>query len=143
MEPWIKDLFLEQMRSTNVLTTFIHALGYREDTLMKAVQLMAEMNKGYIEHPSDKNVRSEQIKIRTSDQVTWNALMNGFARFGMYDAAEKLFDKMKANGIRQDLKTWCTLLKAYSRADYLEGLNLRCLVSRVEWVNWVKLATVK
>ncbi|KAF5203135.1 Pentatricopeptide repeat-containing protein [Thalictrum thalictroides] len=50
------------------------------------------------------------------NEVTWNVMLNGFAKMGLVDYARNLFDRIPV----RDLVSWSTMIDGYVRADRLD-----------------------
>lgn len=59
--------------------------------------------------------------------VTWNTMLNGYAKAGLTDAARDLFERIPT----KDLVSWATMVDGYLRADRLqEALLMYCEMTK-------------
>lgn len=59
-------------------------------------------------------------EMNNKDEVSWTALVSGYARFGKADETIELFEKMLAGGLKPDGVTFIGVLMACSRAGLVE-----------------------
>ncbi|KAG8382994.1 hypothetical protein BUALT_Bualt05G0137700 [Buddleja alternifolia] len=60
----------------------------------------------------------DEIKLR--DEVSWTALVSGYAQFGKADETISLFEKMLSRGMKPDEVTFISVLSACSRVGNVE-----------------------
>ncbi|GLU04864.1 hypothetical protein SLE2022_219930 [Rubroshorea leprosula] len=58
--------------------------------------------------------------MNIKDEVSWTAIVSGYAQFGKADEKIDFFERMVAYGLKPDGVTFIGVLSAYSRAGLLE-----------------------
>ncbi|KDP31422.1 hypothetical protein JCGZ_11798 [Jatropha curcas] len=66
----------------------------------------------------DSNRLFNEMNFR--DEVSWTALVSGYAQFGKANETIELFERMLANGLKPDAVTFIGVLSACSRAGLVE-----------------------
>ncbi|KAL3830581.1 hypothetical protein ACJIZ3_019383 [Penstemon smallii] len=59
-------------------------------------------------------------EIKSKDEVSWTALVSGYAQFGKANETISLFEEMLAHGLQPDGVTFVGVLSACSRAGFVE-----------------------
>jgi pentatricopeptide repeat protein len=120
--PWIKNLFVDMMKTPHTFNIFMHALGAQPATLYRAITILQRMDIGTI-GIATHSAESEYFEVIASPNLfSWSILLNAFARHGETTAAEKCLQTMQFKNVVPDEALWNTLVKAYAMQQDTDGV---------------------
>jgi pentatricopeptide repeat protein len=122
IDQWVKDLFIEMMKTPHVFNIFMHALGAQPATLYRAITILQRMDTGTVGITTSSAETDLIEPVAAPNIFSWSILLNAFARHGQTEAAEKCMETMQSKNIYPDEVVWNTLVKAYAVKQHPEGV---------------------
>ncbi|KAJ6892913.1 pentatricopeptide repeat-containing protein [Populus alba x Populus x berolinensis] len=106
---------LMALKEGKEIHTLIIRSGYNHNVFVGSALVDMYCKCGSIE---DSNQLFDEMSFR--DEVSWTALVSGYAQFGKANETIDLFEKMLVQGLKPDAVTFIAVLSACSRAGLVE-----------------------
>jgi len=103
--------------------SFLHTASQWRGTLRFCADIIRGMTRGVKSRDPiwDPQKRKFSYHVKPTVQ-TWNTLVHAFARHNQAAAAEKVVELMQERGLKPDVITWTSIIRAHAEAQDIEGV---------------------
>jgi len=102
---------------------FLHTASQWRGTLRFCADIIRGMTRGVKDRDPIWDPQKQRFSYHVKPTVqTWNTLVHAFARHNQPAAAEKVVELMQERGLKPDIITWTSIIRAHAQAQDIEGV---------------------